>query len=145
MENKAFYCIKGHLPKFELKLETENLLLGWETLSNIRSASDYLSITFKCEFGHVQITSSESLAELFEALQMERPETELQNNRPGMIGKSGLFAIFYQTIFRVLSHNFSRYITGIMLCLFFCNQSKFTKMKWKSVLSSQFILNSSGS
>jgi hypothetical protein len=26
---------------------------------------------FQCEFGHVKITSSESLAELFEALQME--------------------------------------------------------------------------
>jgi hypothetical protein len=71
MQNKTFYCIKGHLPKFELKLEAENLLLGWETLSNIRSASDYLSITFECEFGHVQITSPESLIELFEALQME--------------------------------------------------------------------------
>ncbi len=71
MENKTFYCIKGHLPKFELKLETENLLLAWETLSNIRAGVDYLSITFQCEFGHVKITSSESLAELFEALQME--------------------------------------------------------------------------
>jgi hypothetical protein len=30
-----------------------------------------LSITFECEFGHVQITSPESLIELFEALQME--------------------------------------------------------------------------
>jgi hypothetical protein len=71
MESKVFCCIKGHLPKFELKLETENLLLAWETVSNIRAASDYLSITFECEFGHVQITSPESLAELFESLQME--------------------------------------------------------------------------
>lgn len=71
MGNKTFYCVEGHLPKFELKLEQENLLLSWENVNGIQTADDYLALSFNCEFGHVQFASSESLAELFESLQME--------------------------------------------------------------------------
>lgn len=71
MGSKAFYCIEGHLPKVELRMEHERFLLAWETISGIKASADYLTICFECEFGHVQLSASESLAELFEALQME--------------------------------------------------------------------------
>lgn len=71
MGSKAFYCVEGHLPKFELKMARENFLLSWENVNAICASDDYLALSFDCEFGHVQFVSSESLTELFESFQME--------------------------------------------------------------------------
>ena len=71
MSEKAFYCIEGHLPKLELRMENERLLLSWENISCIKASADCLSISFESEYGHVQFSSAEPLYELFESFQME--------------------------------------------------------------------------
>ncbi len=71
MKVQPFSCVEGHLPRFELCMPDEHFLLSWESISNIRASGDYLNLSFSCENGHIQLSSSESLQELFEALQME--------------------------------------------------------------------------
>ena len=71
MSEKAFYCIEGHLPKLELRMANERLLLSWENISCVKASADCLTISFETEFGHVQLSSAEPLYELFESFQME--------------------------------------------------------------------------
>ncbi len=62
----------AHLPRLWLVLSQEHLLIGWENISRIRATVDFLSLSFECEHGIVQIDSPTSLQELFENLQVER-------------------------------------------------------------------------
>lgn len=71
MSEKAFYCIEGHLPKLELRMATERLLLSWENITCVKASTDCLTISFESEFGHIQLSATESLRELFESFQME--------------------------------------------------------------------------
>lgn len=71
MKVQPFSCVEGHLPRFELCMPDEHFLLSWESISNIRASGDYLNLSFSCEIGHIQLSSSKSLQELFESLQME--------------------------------------------------------------------------
>ena len=72
MEQNYWQKSEEHLPRFWLELETENLLIPWETVQSVRASPDFLNLSFTCEFGHIQFVSTSSLRELFEYLQMER-------------------------------------------------------------------------
>ncbi len=61
-----------HPPRLWLVTETENFLIGWESLREIRASEDFLTLQFSCEFGMVSFTSKDSMRELFEYLQMEK-------------------------------------------------------------------------
>ncbi len=61
-----------HPPRMWLVTETENLLIDWSSLQEIRASADFLTIQFACEFGHVSLSSRNSLHPLFEYLQMEK-------------------------------------------------------------------------
>lgn len=72
-ENRWYILPSGErLPKLWLALPAGHLLIGWETLGQIRAAPDFLSLSFECEFGIIQIDSPTTLQELFENLQLER-------------------------------------------------------------------------
>ena len=72
MEQNYWQKSEEHLLRFWLELETENLLIPWETVQAVRASPDFLNLSFNCEFGHIQFSSTSSLRELFEYLQMER-------------------------------------------------------------------------
>lgn len=59
-------------PRFWLRTEEKNLLLSWAAVSQIEASEDFLSIRFLCEYGLVQLSSTEPMQELFESMQMER-------------------------------------------------------------------------
>ena len=59
-------------PRFCLRTEEKNLLLSWAAVSQIEASEDFLSIRFLCEYGLVQLSSTEPMRELFESMQMER-------------------------------------------------------------------------
>lgn len=59
-------------PRFWLRTETENLLLSWAVISQIRASEDFLSISFLCEYGLIQLSSAESMLELFKGLLSEK-------------------------------------------------------------------------
>lgn len=59
-------------PRFWLRTEEKNLLLSWAAVSQIEAAEDFLSIRFLCEYGLIQLSSTEPMRELFESMQMER-------------------------------------------------------------------------
>ena len=59
-------------PRFCLRTEEKNLLLSWASVSQIEASEDFLSIRFLCEYGLVQLSSTEPMRELFESMQMER-------------------------------------------------------------------------
>ncbi len=59
-------------PRFWLRTEEKNLLLSWAAVSQIEASEDFLSIRFLCEYGLVQLSSTEPMRELFESMQMER-------------------------------------------------------------------------
>lgn len=59
-------------PRFWLRTEEKNLLLSWAAVSQIEASEDFLSICFLCEYGLVQLSSTEPMRELFESMQMER-------------------------------------------------------------------------
>ena len=44
-----------HLPRLWLVLSQEHLLIGWENISRIRATVDFLSLSFDCEHGIVQV------------------------------------------------------------------------------------------
>ena len=68
---KPYHCIEGHLPKVELRMANEVLLMSWENITCVKASTDFLTISFESEFGHIQLSSAESLRELFESFQME--------------------------------------------------------------------------
>ena len=72
MEQNYWQKSEEHLPRFCLELETENLLIPWKTVQSVRASPDFLNLSFTCEFGHIKFSSTSSLRELFEYLQMER-------------------------------------------------------------------------
>ena len=72
MEQSYWQKSEEHLPRFWLELETENLLIPWESVQEVRASPDFLNLSFICEFGHIKFSSTSSLRELFEYLQMER-------------------------------------------------------------------------
>lgn len=59
-------------PRFWLRTEEKNLLLSWAAVSQIEASEGFLSIRFLCEYGLVQLSSTEPMRELFESMQMER-------------------------------------------------------------------------
>ena len=59
-------------PRFCLRTEEKNFLLSWAAVSQIEASEDFLSIRFLCEYGLVQLSSTEPMRELFESVQMER-------------------------------------------------------------------------
>ena len=59
-------------PRFCLRTEEKNFLLSWAAVSQIEASEDFLSIRFLCEYGLVQLSSTEPMRELFESMQMER-------------------------------------------------------------------------
>ena len=59
-------------PRFCLRTEEKNLLLSWAAVSQIEASEDFLSIRFLCEYGLIQLSSTEPMRELFESMQMER-------------------------------------------------------------------------
>lgn len=59
-------------PRFWLRTEEKNLLLSWAAVSQIEASEDFLSIRFLCEYGLIQLSSTEPMRELFESMQMER-------------------------------------------------------------------------
>lgn len=59
-------------PRFWLRTEEKNLLLSWAAVSQIEASEDFLSIRFLCEYGLIQLSSTEPMQELFESMQMER-------------------------------------------------------------------------
>ena len=59
-------------PRFWLRTEEKNLLLSWAAVSQIEASEDFLSICFLCEYGLVQLSSTETMRELFESMQLER-------------------------------------------------------------------------
>ena len=59
-------------PRFWLRTEEKNLLLSWAAVSQIEASEDFLSIRFLCEYGLIQLLSTEPMQELFESMQMER-------------------------------------------------------------------------
>lgn len=59
-------------PRFWLHTEEKNCLLSWATVSQIEASKDFLSLQFLCEYGLVQLSSTEPMQGLFEAMQMER-------------------------------------------------------------------------
>ena len=59
-------------PRFWLRTEEKNLLLSWAAVSQIEASEDFLSICFLCEYGLVQLSSTEPMRELFESMQTER-------------------------------------------------------------------------
>ena len=65
MEQNYWQKSEEHLPRFWLELETENLLIPWETVQAVRASPDFLNLSFTCEFGHIQFSSASSLRELF--------------------------------------------------------------------------------
>ncbi len=74
MDSPAWHEYKGKelLPRLWLRLEQETLLLSWALITQVRASADFLSISFLCEFGLVELFSSESLKTLFSWLQLER-------------------------------------------------------------------------
>ena len=72
MKQKYWQKSEEHLPRFWLELETGHLLILWETVQDVRASPDFLNLSFTCEFGHIQFSSTSPLRELFEYLQMER-------------------------------------------------------------------------
>jgi len=74
MDIKTFWQIVEHerQPRFWLALETENLLISWDSVREIRASHDFLNLQFDCEFGKILIAADFSLLELFEYLQMEK-------------------------------------------------------------------------
>lgn len=59
-------------PRFWLRTEEKHLLLSWAAVSQIEASEDFLSIRFLCEYGLIQLLSTEPMQELFESMQMER-------------------------------------------------------------------------
>ena len=59
-------------PRFCFRTEEKNLLLSWAAVSQIEASEDFLSIRFLCEYGLIQLLSTEPMQELFESMQMER-------------------------------------------------------------------------
>jgi len=59
-------------PRFWLRTEEKNLLLSWAAISQIEASEDFLSIRFMCEYGWVQLSSADSMADLFKELLRER-------------------------------------------------------------------------
>ncbi len=59
-------------PRFWLRTEEKNLLLSWAAVSQIEASEEFLSIRFLCEYGLIQLSSTEPMRELFESMQMER-------------------------------------------------------------------------
>ena len=74
MENKGWSVIssENHLPRLWLMLPEGHLLISWETIGKVRASPDFLSISFECEYGVIQINSATTLQELFENLQLEK-------------------------------------------------------------------------
>ena len=74
MENKGWSVVssENHLPRLWLVLPEGHLLISWETIGKVRASPDYLSISFECEYGVIQINSATTLQELFENLQLEK-------------------------------------------------------------------------
>ena len=72
-ENRWYILDSGeHLPRLWLMLPEGHLLIGWETIGKVRASPDFLSISFECEYGVIQINSATTLQELFENLQLEK-------------------------------------------------------------------------
>ena len=61
MEQSYWQKSEEHLPRFWLELETENLLIPWESVQEVRASPDFLNLSFTCEFGHIQFSSASSL------------------------------------------------------------------------------------
>ena len=59
-------------PRFCLRTEEKNFLLSWAAVSQIEASEDFLSIRFLCEYGLIQLSSTEPMQDLFESMQMER-------------------------------------------------------------------------
>ena len=59
-------------PRFCLRTEEKNFLLSWAAVSQIEASEDFLSIRFLCEYGLVQLSSTEPMRDLFWSMQMER-------------------------------------------------------------------------
>lgn len=74
MENKGWSVVssENHLPRLWLMLPEGHLLISWETIGKVRASPDFLSISFECEYGVIQINSATTLQELFENLQLEK-------------------------------------------------------------------------
>ncbi len=74
MDSKFYWQLleQERQPRFWLALETENLLIGWDSVREIRASGDFLNLQFSCEFGKVMFSAEFSLQELFENLQMEK-------------------------------------------------------------------------
>lgn len=72
-ENRWYILDSGeHLPRLWLMLPEGHLLISWETIGKVRASPDFLSISFECEYGMIQINSATTLQELFENLQLEK-------------------------------------------------------------------------
>jgi hypothetical protein len=63
---------KEVVPRLWLRTENENYVLSWALITQLQASEDFLSLSFLCEFGLVQISSSESLQGLFEDMQWEK-------------------------------------------------------------------------
>lgn len=74
MNEKKWYVTKSSTPysRIWLHTETKNYLLSWALISQIEASNDFLALQFLCEFGLVQISSSESLQGHFEGMQWEK-------------------------------------------------------------------------
>lgn len=74
MSEKKFFdaLTNGHCPRLWLIMQDRHLLLQWALISNITASQDFLELEFDCEYGHIQLSHSESLQNLYEEMQLER-------------------------------------------------------------------------
>ena len=72
LDAKPWDILKKPCPRVWLLLGDKNILIKTDSIDKITASTDFLTVTFDCEYGQVTIASSESLQELFEELQMER-------------------------------------------------------------------------
>ncbi len=72
LNSKPWDVLKNPCPRIWLLLEEKNILIKTDNIDKVTASTDFLTITFDCEYGQVKIASSESLQQLFEELQMER-------------------------------------------------------------------------
>ena len=97
MENKGWSVVssENHLPRLWLMLPEGHLLISWETIGKVRASPDFLSISFECEYGVIQINSATTLQELFENLQLEKTQADRRNQAPNSSDRSGVISAAY--------------------------------------------------
>ncbi len=72
LNSKPWDVLNKPCPRVWLLLEEKNILIRTDHIDKVTASTDFLTLTFDCEYGQVTIAAAESLQQLFEELQMER-------------------------------------------------------------------------